>query len=66
MRSANYFRLSFSSFDSLFFGTALVIIGFVDIILSWVGFDLARRVGMGRLSYFAPYALIALGFFITN
>ena len=49
-----------------FFGTALVIIGFVDIILSWVGFDLARRTGMGRFSYFAPYALIALGFFITN
>ena len=49
-----------------FFGTALVIIGFVDIILSWVGFDLARRAGMGRFSYFAPYSLIALGFFTTN
>ena len=49
-----------------FFGTALVIIGFVDIILSWVGFDLSRRVGMGRFSYFAPYTFIALGFFIMN
>ena len=49
-----------------FFGTALVIIGFVDIILSWVGFDLSRRVGFGRFSYFAPYALIALGFFVIN
>ena len=49
-----------------FFGMAFVIIGFVDIILSWVGFDLARRAGMGRFSYFAPYSLIALGFFTTN
>ena len=42
-------------------GIALMVIAGADIVLSWVGFDVARKLGFGKLSPFAPYILLIVG-----
>jgi len=47
-------------------GTALMVIAVADIVLSWVGFDVARKLGFGKLSPFAPYVLFFIGIFLLD
>ena len=42
-------------------GIALMVIAGADIVLSWLGFDLARILGFGKFSRFAPYILFFVG-----
>ena len=47
-------------------GIALMVIAGADIVLSWVGFDLARKLGFGKLSLIAPYILFFIGIFLFD
>ena len=47
-------------------GIALMVIAGADIVLSWVGFGVARKLGFGKLSPFAPYILFFVGAYLYN
>ena len=47
-------------------GIALMIIAAADIVLSWAGFDLARKLGFGKLSFIALYVLFFVGIFLLD
>ena len=40
--------------------------GMLDIILSRFGFDLSRKVGFKKFSYFAPYIFIVVGVILAS
>lgn len=43
-----------------------MVIGFVDIVLSWFRFNVVRKLGFGKLSFFAPYIFTFKGAALTN
>ena len=49
-----------------FFGGTLMALGGADIILSWIGIDLAQKVGFRKLSFFIPYIIIFIGGYIFS
>ena len=49
-----------------FFGGTLMALGGADIVLSWIGIDLAQKVGFRKLSFFIPYIIIFIGGYILS
>ena len=47
-------------------GIALMVIAGADIVLSWAGFDVARKLGFGKFSPIAPYVLFFIGIFLLD
>ena len=47
-------------------GIALMVIAGADIVLSWLGFDVARKLGFGKFSPIAPYVLFFIGIFLFD
>ena len=49
-----------------FFGGTLMALGGADIVLSWIGIDLAQKVGFRKLSFFIPYIIMIIGGYIMS